>query len=393
MQQPPGNAAHNNPDNMFRQSQTAYHLKTNITAIERSKKDPVIRFDAHTNLPGFRTTQFRDIRRTHHEFEKLADHLVNQNPECIVPALYPSVTSYGAGTEENERKLTEKLQHWLDLICDNPVLIRDQEVIHFIESDFGWSPVNSTGKPATGLRRRAIKQFQPPPDETYELAEGRPIVKQFHIITTDSNAKLGKVSASRSALALGEQVLGKRMGDLAHGENHAGLATALARLGRTLQSVSDAHSAQATAEAATLGDALAYHSHDAFIAKETLTTRHLLMREVNQAQNASRAKSASAQRLKSSSNPTADRVDEAIASLEEAKATEQQLTSKLNRVTSNLLLELQQWKIRSASEMKEAMREFVRKQVESERRVLAILESVRPDIRAIDSSGGLSRLG
>lgn len=386
-------ASHDNPDNMFRQPETQYHLKTIITAIERSKKDPVVRFDAHTNLPGFRTTQFRDIRRTHHEFEKLADHLVNQNPECIVPALYPSVTSYGAGTEENERKLTHNLQLWLDLVCNNPVLIRDQEVVHFIESDFGWSPVNSTGKPASGLKRRAIKQLQPPPDDTYDLAEGRPIVKQFHLITAESNAKLGRVSSSRAAIALAEQELGKRMGDLAHGEPHPGLATALARLGRTLQAASDAHSAQATAEAGTLGDALDYHSRDAFIAKETLTTRQLLMREVNQAQNSSRAKHAAAQRLRSSSSPAPDRVDEAIASLEEAKATEQHLASKLNRVTANLLSELQNWKLRTAKEMKEAMRDFVRKQVESERRVLAILESVRPDIRAIDASGGLSRLG
>ena len=33
------------------------------------------------------------------------------------------------------------------------------------------------------------------------------------------------------------------------------------------------------------------------------------------------------------------------------------------------------------------------RQIESERRTLATLESVRPDIRAIDASGGLSRLG
>lgn len=393
MQQAAGDGPPDNPDNMFRQPQTHYYLRTNITAIERSKKDPILRFDAHTNLPGFRTTQFRDIRRTHHEFGKLADHLVNHNPECIVPALYPGVTSYGAGTEENEKKLRDNLQHWLDLVCDNPVLIRDQEVVHFIESDFGWSPVNSTGKPATGLKRRAIKQLQPPPDDTVELAQGRPIVKQFHLVTTESNAKLNRVSSSRATLALAEQELGKRLGDLANGEPHSGLATAFTRLGRTLQAVSDAHSAQATAEAGTLGDALAYHSHDAFIAKETLTTRHLLMREVNQAQNASRSKQANASRLRSSHNIPPDRVDEAIASLEEAKASEQQLTAKLNRVTANLLLELQHWRARTSSETQQALREFVKKQVESERRVLAILESVRPDIRAIDSSGGLSRLG
>ncbi|CCG82729.1 Vacuolar protein sorting-associated protein vps17 [Taphrina deformans PYCC 5710] len=370
-----------------------YFLKTNITALERAKKDPIVRFDAQTNLPGFRTTQFRDTRRTHHEFEKLADHLVNNNPECMVPALFPSSTSYGSGTDEDERKVKNNMQHWLNLVCNNIVLIRDPEIVHFIESDFGWSPVNSSGKPATGIKRRAIKQLQPPPDDSVELAEARPVVKQFHLLTAESESRLHRVVKSRTGLALAEQDFGKKLGALSEGETHTGLANALGKLGRILQAVSDAHSAHATHEAATLGDALAYHSRDAFVAKETLTTRQFLIRELNQAQNSSRTKQANASRLKSSSSIQSTKVDEALSLLEEAKATEQQLSSKLTRVTSNLLLENRAWKLRTAKELKSAIADFVRKQVESERRILATLESVRPDVRAIDASGGLSRLG
>lgn len=370
-----------------------YFLKTNITAIERAKKDPIIRFDAQTNLPGFRTTQFRDIRRTHHEFEKLADHLINQNPECLVPALFPSNTSYGAGTDEDERKFKGNMQHWLNLICANLVLIRDREVIHFIESDFGWSPVISSGKPATGIKRRAIKQLQPPPDETIELADVRPVVKQFHLLSADLDTRLNKVVRSRTSLALAEQEFGKTLGGLAQGETHSGMANALNKLGRTLQAVSDSHSAHATHEAAILGDALAYHSRDAFVVKETLTTRQFLIRDLNQAQNASRTKQANLSRIRSSANIQSAKVDEAVSLLEEAKATEQQLGTKLNRVTSNLLVETRDWRARTSSEMSLAISEFARKQVDSERRILAILESVRPEVRAIDSTGGLSRLG
>jgi hypothetical protein len=43
--------------------------------------------------------------------------------------------------------------------------------------------------------------------------------------------------------------------------------------------------------------------------------------------------------------------------------------------------------------MRQAIREYVVREIEAERRTLATLESVRPDIRAIDGSGGLSRLG
>lgn len=381
------------PNNRFQQTTSKYYLNTIVTAIERSKKDPIIRFDAQTNLPGYRTTQFRDIRRTHHEFEKLADHLVIQNPECMVPALYPSLTSYGAGTDEDERQLKTNMQHWLNLICSNVILIRDTELVHFIESDFGWSPVISKGRPASGIKRRAIKQLQPPPDDTPELAEARPIVKQFYILTTDTHTKLSRLVKSRATLAVAEQEFGRRLGDLSLLENHSGMANAFSRLGRTLQAVSDTHSAHSTLESATLGDSFAYHADDAFIAKETLTTRQILVRELNQAQNSSRTKQANASRMKSSSNLQTGKVDEALASLEEAKALEQQLTNKLQRVTASLLQETRAWNSRTSQELRISLKEYARKQVESERRVLAILESVRPDIRAVDASGGLSRLG
>ena len=50
-------------------------------------------------------------------------------------------------------------------------------------------------------------------------------------------------------------------------ETHPGLATAYRKLGRIIQSCGDYHAAQGTAEATTLGDALIYHSSDAFIVK------------------------------------------------------------------------------------------------------------------------------
>jgi hypothetical protein len=384
----------NGPNNRFQQPVKQYFLRVYVTAIERAaKKDPIIRFDAQTNLPGFRTTQFRDIRRTHHELEKLADHLVIQNPECMVPALHPALTSFGAGTEEDERRFKLNVQHWLNLICSNPVLIRDSEIVHFVEADFGWSPVMNKGKPASGIKRRAIKQLQPPPDECAELPQARPIAKQFYLLSTDAGSKLKAVIKARRSLSLAEQDFGQLVGHLATGEPHRGMANAFVKLGRVLQTVSDAHSAHATFEAGTLGDALNYHASDAYVVKETLTTRHLLLRELNQAQNATITKTAQTSRMKSSTSIAGPKVDEALASLEEARATEQSLKAKLSRVTGNLKQENTRWQTRTSSEVKLAMQEYVRKQIESERRILAIFESARPDIRAIDQSGGLSRLG
>lgn len=150
-----------------------------------------------TNLPKFRTTQFRDVRRTHSEFNKLAEHLISSNPEAIVPAVPPPVTSAGAGTDEDEIRVKNSMQRWLNYVCENEVLMRDDEVVLFVESDWGYSPVVRRKQPATGVRRKYLKQFAPPPDDTPELQDARPVVKQFYLGTMDLGQKLEKIVKAR----------------------------------------------------------------------------------------------------------------------------------------------------------------------------------------------------
>lgn len=176
-------------------------------------------------------------------------------------------------------------------------------------------------------------------------------------------------------------------------ETHPGLANAYRKLGRVIQTVGDYHAAQGTAEATTLGEPLNYHSSDALIVKETLTNRHILLRDLNQAQHTSRSRRSAADRLKISSSVRPDKVDEAINALEEAQAHEEYLSRRTQRVTSNLLQEKRRWFERTSSDLLANLREYTLRQIEAERRTLATLESVRSDVRAIDSSGGLSRLG
>jgi len=160
-----------------------------------------------------------------------------------------------------------------------------------------------------------------------------------------------------------------------------------------VRATGDFHLQQATLESFSLGDPLAYHSADAFIVKETLTNRQILMRELVQAQGATRSRFNAAERLRVSGSPKRDKVDEALAALEEAKRGEEALAKKVAAVTAGLLGEQRRWFDRTARELRDAIREYVIRQIESERRTLATLETVRPDIRAIDATGGLSRLG
>lgn len=176
-------------------------------------------------------------------------------------------------------------------------------------------------------------------------------------------------------------------------EPHPGLANAYRKLGKIVQTVGDCHAAQATAEATTVGDPFQYHSQDAFIVKETLTNRQLLTREFLQAQESTRSRLNAADRLKASSNVRRDKVDEAITALDDARNNELELMRKTQRVSQNLVQERRRWFARTAADLRMSIREYVIREIDAERRTLALLESVRPDIRAIDASGGLSRLG
>ncbi|KAH8680989.1 hypothetical protein BX600DRAFT_543644 [Xylariales sp. PMI_506] len=371
-----------------------YKLQAKITGLERTgRKDPILRFDVHTNIPKFRTTQFRDVRRLHSEFVKLGQHLISANPDALVPAVPPAVTSAGAGTDEDENRVKGLLQRWLNYVCSNEVLMRDEEMVLFVESDFGYSPMYKMKQPATGVRRKVLKQFAPPPDDTPELAEARPIVKLFYLGSMDAGHKVDKLVKTRRGLGLAENEFGVKLGAMNVQEPHQGLANAYRKLGKVVQTVGDCHAAQATAEATTIGDPFQYHSQDAFIVKETLTNRQLLIREFLQAQESTRSKLNAADRLKASSNVRHDKVDEAITALDDARNNELELMRKTTRVSQNLVLERRKWFTRTAADLRLSIREFVLREIEAERRTLALLESVRPDIRAIDSSGGLSRLG
>lgn len=192
---------------------------------------------------------------------------------------------------------------------------------------------------------------------------------------------------------MAEADFGQHLQALTEQEIHPGLKQAYRKLGRTVQAVGDMRAAQGTAEATVLGDPLHLHSADAFIVKETLTNRHILLRDLLQAQQAVRSKLSATDRLKASSSVRRDKVDEAIAALDEARGHENYLSQKAARVTHHLVFEQRAWFNRTAGDLRASIRELVLREIDAERRALATLESVRPDIRAIDASGGLSRLG
>jgi hypothetical protein len=86
-------------------------------------------------LPRYRNSSYPLVERSYIEFERLYNALTYSNPECIVPALPFSSSSYQA-TEEDERRVKHSMQQWVNRVAMNPVLCHDEELRSFIETDF-----------------------------------------------------------------------------------------------------------------------------------------------------------------------------------------------------------------------------------------------------------------
>ena len=166
------------------------------------------------------------------------------------------------------------------------------------------------------------------------------------------NVKIPNLANKITGLGLAESDYGVKLGSMNVQEPHPGLANAYKKLGKVVQAVGDYHAAQATAEAATIGDPFQYHSQDACIVKESLTNRQILVREFLQAQEVTRSKLNAADRLKASSSVRREKVDEAIAALDEARQNEMTLHQKTHRVTQNLVQERRKWFSRTAADLR-----------------------------------------
>ena len=118
----------------------------------------------------------------------------------MVPAFPPSATPAGVGTDEDDNRVRANVQRWFDYTSSNENLIHDEEMVRFIEGDPGYSPVVKLVQPATGVTRKMLKQFAPPPDDTPELQEARPAVKRFYLGAMDSSQKVDKVVKARRGI-------------------------------------------------------------------------------------------------------------------------------------------------------------------------------------------------
>lgn len=120
-------------------------------------------------MSNFTGTTYRNVSRSYLEFQQFYESVIQNNPQTIVPAL-PLARTSAPTDEEDDRLVKIMLQRWLTRVCEDPILIHEEELRSFIESDFGYQPTPNTRKKVSSgfsLIRRGV------PDEDEELQRAR----------------------------------------------------------------------------------------------------------------------------------------------------------------------------------------------------------------------------
>mmetsp|Transcript_3035 Transcript_3035/g.2958 ORF Transcript_3035/g.2958 Transcript_3035/m.2958 type:complete len:521 (-) Transcript_3035:27-1589(-) len=374
-----------------------YQISIKLTAIEKNKAgNPILRFDAAVKgLPKFRSQKYKDIRRTYNEIVKFNKYLTISNLEVFVPVIPLAITSYPANGEDETKQLLNVWQEWFNRITNNPILIRDEEFVYFIENDFGYSVINSSRKSsvASGLVRKTLKQLAIPYDPYEELAEFRPLIKSSYLICQKLHKLLDRNSKAEKQLSLHINELATKLINLSEFEIiHPGMKNMWEKLSRVTTIQSDLTLIQLINDMGTLGDGIQTLVNDFYEIKEALTNRHLIMRELLQAETQTKTKHYQATKIKNKSALDPIKVDEAIRSLEYATKTEESLNLQIKRISGEMLFEKEEVLNHVDQKFQKMFKTYTLNRVDQHRKILKHLEHIRLDIRIIDEKGGLSRL-
>lgn len=133
------------------------------------------------------------MSRSYVEFQQLYDALTHNNPQTIIPAL-PLAQTSAPTDEEDDRLVKIMLQRWFTRVCEDMILVYDEELRSFVESDFGYQPTpRPKRKTSSGfsLMRRHV------PDEDEELQRARFELTKLEGQFFDSAKALDRVSFAR----------------------------------------------------------------------------------------------------------------------------------------------------------------------------------------------------
>lgn len=352
------------------------YLRVRITGLDRNRRDILVKFDAQTNLSNFTGTTYRNVSRSYLEFQQFYEALLNSCPHTIIPAL-PLAQTSAPTDEEDDRLVRIMLQRWLTRISEDPVVMYDEDLRSFIESDFGYQAIPRPRR-KTGSGFSLIKRDVADEDEVLQRArfELTKLETQFF----DAAKAIDKLAITRRALSTAHAEMGNRLVNVASTEARPPLANALRKLGRTWHSLSDLDQAQSISECVVVGDTFGYQGMNARSAKEALLQRAGVLEEYQAAVKAAISKRRNIERLKVSSNIRPERVDEALEELEEANKYEQLLGRRANGISQNLHRALQVHSRNVTDDVTVALIEHARSSIMYEKQLLKELLALKNDV-------------
>ncbi|CAK9786972.1 hypothetical protein CC85DRAFT_286185 [Cutaneotrichosporon oleaginosum] len=387
----PGQALMSPSAELSKKEKPPPYLRVRIAALERNRKDLLIRFDASTNLPNFRTSLYRNMQRSYVEFQRFAEQLQLCCPQTIIPAL-PLPHTSAATDEEDDRLVRIVLQRWFSRVADDPQLQKEDELRSFIESDFGYNPIpppsarkQTTGAAATSVLTAALSKVvrRGPLDEDDEIMSARTTLERLEPAWVAAAGSVGNLSKARKTLAAAQADVGAKLIGLATDESDMNLAAAERKMGRAYEQISGMAGQQITSDNVILNDTLAYQSTNARAARDALAQRTQILEDSHSATKTAITKRRNVERMKGSSNINPQKVDDAIAEMEEANAIESRLTNNLNAISAHLHTALRTHSRNAHEDVAVALLEHARMNIIFNRSVLRELEALKPDLARV----------
>ncbi|CAE7233439.1 unnamed protein product [Rhizoctonia solani] len=342
------------------------YLRVRITGLDRNRRDIIVRIDAQTNLPNFTGSTYRNISRSYAEFQRFAEQIAYCTPQTIVPAL-PLPQTSAPSDEEDDRLVKVSLQRWITRVCEDQVLMREDEYQPTPR------PRRRTGS-GFSLMKRSV------PDEDEDLMSARLELTRLEVQFFDAAKAVDRLSKARKALSAAHAEMGNKLINVATTEAHPPLATAIRKLGRAWHALGDVDQAQSLSESVIIGDALGYQGLNAKSAKETLAHRTQVLEDYQSAVKSTISKRRQIERLKQSSNIRPEKVDEALEDLEEAHKVEQLFQRRVEGISENLHNALRVHARHAHEDIASMLIEHARASVHYEKGRLRELEALKGDI-------------
>ncbi|KAK4705602.1 hypothetical protein P7C70_g598, partial [Phenoliferia sp. Uapishka_3] len=323
----------------------------------------------------------RSVSRSYSEFAKFSEAIAANNPQSIIPAL-PLVQSSAATEDDDDRLVKSAFQRWIARVTTDPAIVRDDELRSFVESEFGYTP-------STRARRKTPSTFhfprgqRLPGEQDDELTLAKAAMSKLELNFTETARAVEKVAKARRNVAIAVSDVGDHMNAFATTETYNPLANGIKKLARTTKISADLAINQATSELVSLGDAMSYQASNARAAKDTLVSRDVILDEHRTAAKATIARRRAIEKMRGSSSIKADRVDEALEELDDAKRQEVLLSQRLIAISQNLQPSLRAHSRNAHSDILSALLDHARSSLMYEKQLLKELEVLRPELHAI----------